>query len=230
MTGNEIPPAGRTRIRPRSVVWALVTVFFAMSLILSALSAANYTEIVRAKVLAHVITEHSALIELDDMGVPESVNMAVDFTFVNPSRKEIRVWVLSYKSWVRDLPMDLGIDTSRWRIDGELMVNGTEQSYFPMFVATYSFDDPKLFIPPESNMTITRHISLNRTNYPDIMAGFTDIYNNTPNADDGMEWVHYTSAIMFIQSKGLDSFSRNSDLIRRFDGVDITPGVGGAGP
>jgi hypothetical protein len=216
--------------KPKGKLWIIITAIFAICLALSFITAANYTEIAKAKVLTHVITEHSAALFLDSNGNLESVNMTVDFTIVNPSGKPVRAWILTYKSWVRDLPMEMGLDDSRWRVDGTLMVNGTEMSFFPVFVATYSFDSPKIVILPESNSTITRHITLNYSNYPDIMSSVASIYNQTRGLEASLEWVHYTSAILFIDEANLDSLFSNADLIRRFDGYDITPGVGGAGP
>jgi hypothetical protein len=229
--GRNLPaPFFEKLSKPKGRVWAIITSVFAICLALSFITAANYTEIAKAKVLTHVITEHSAALILDSHGNLESVNMTIDFTIVNPSGKPVRAWILSYKSWVRDLPMEMGLDDSRWRVDGTLISNGTEMSFFPVFVATYSFDSPKILISPESNITITRHITLDYSNYPDIMSSVASIYNQTQNLEEKLEWVHYTSAILFIDETNLDSLTSNADLIRRFDGYDITPGVGGAGP
>ncbi len=212
--------------RWRSGAQALVAVAFIISLILATISAANYTEIVKAKALTEVITHDSASIEYDALGKPESVNMTVNFTIFNPGGKSVRVWILTYKAWVRDLPGELGLDDSR--DGGAIIVNGTEQLYFPVFVATFSFDSPKIIVPPESNLTLTRNIILNRTNYPDIMDDFTGINEYYAGVGLELEWTHYTSAILFIEIEGLTS--GEIDLIRRFEGIDITPGVGGAMP
>ncbi len=216
--------------KPKGRVWTIITVAFAVCLVLSFMTAANYTEIAKAKVLTHVITEHNAAISLDSHGNPESVNMTIDFTIVNPSEKPVRAWILTYKSWVRDIPKEMGLDDSRWRVDGTLTINETKMSFFPVFVATYSFDSPKMVIEPESNLTITKHLTLNYSNYPDIMSSVASIYNQTLGLGESLEWVHYTSAILFIDEANLDSMFSNADLIRRFDGYDITPGVGGVGP
>ena len=220
----------RRKRGPRDFIWGIVGFAFAASLLLSVLSMSHYTDIVKAGVLTHILTEETAELVLDDEGVLESVNMTIDFTIVNPSPISVKAWVISYKGWVRDLPLELGVDRTRWRIDGSITLNGTEQRYYPVFVATYSFDSPNnLIIPPHSNATITRNILLNHADYPEIMAGFEDIFNYSTGKGLELQWLHYTSAVMFIVDVNMDGLSQDVNLIRRFDGVDITPGVGGAG-
>ena len=81
-----------------------------------------------------------------------------------------------------------------------------------------------------SNITITRYLEIDNGNYPDILSNIACIHNQTSALGIELEWLHYTSSILFIQ--GIPPYSgvnHNANLIKRFDGVDITPGVGGAG-
>jgi len=216
---------------PRRIVWTLISIFFIISLVLSLFAASNYTEIARASVLSYVATDETAMLAFDSSGDLESVNMTLKFTIVNPSQKELRTWILTYKGWLRDIPMEEGTDTSRWRVDGNIETNGTQMRYYPVFVTTYALDNPQVIVPALSNVTITRYLEIDQSNYPDILSNIASIYNHSADTGVALEWLHYTSAILFIQ--GIPQFSganNDANLIRRFDGVDITPGIGGAGP
>jgi hypothetical protein len=215
---------------PRQIVWTIITIVFIASLILSVFAAGNYTEIARAKILTYVATDETATLAFDNSGNLESVNLTLEFTIVNPSHKELRTWILTYKGWLRDISLEDKTDTSRWMIDGRLEENGTLKRYYPVFVTSYALDNPQVIVPPMSNITITRYIEVNESNYPDILSNIGSIYNHSAALGNELEWLHYTSAIIFIQD--MPSFSgvnNDANLIRRFDGVDITPGVGGAG-
>jgi hypothetical protein len=222
---------GTRRTRLRQAAWAVLSAIFVVSLVLSVFATSSYTEIAKASILSYVATDDSAAFEFGDNGTMESVNMTISFTIVNPSREELRVWILTYKGWLRDCAMEDGTDTSRWRVDGRVESDGTVMRYYPVFVAAYSFDAPQVIVPPKSNMTVTRHIEVNKENYPDILANIADIRNYSDSLGKDPEWLHYTTAILFIES--VPSFSgpnHDANLIRRFDGWDITPGVEGAGP
>ncbi|MDD4308632.1 MAG: hypothetical protein PHU53_07500 [Thermoplasmata archaeon] len=220
-----------TRPNKRRAVWAIIIAIFLISLAFSVLAAQNYTEVAKAKSLTFVVAEADPVLTFANNGSLESVNMTLDFTAVNPSGKELRLWVLTYKGWVRDLPLEEGIDNSRWMVDGNLYSDGTEKRYYPIFAAPFSFDNPSILIPPNSNVTVTKSIILNTTNYPDILANFWEIWNYTDAIGLELEWMHYTSTILFIQDvpqfSGADQIA---NTIKIYDGIDITPGVGGAHP
>jgi hypothetical protein len=229
MTENAARMASK-RPGPRQIAWILISILFIISLVLSVLAASNYTEIAKASVLTYVATDETISLDFNNSGNLESVNLTLKFTIVNPSHKELRAWILTYKGWLRDIPMEDGTDTSRWMVDGRLETNGTWMKYYPVFVVSYSFDNPAVVVPPMSNVTIIRYLEVNQGNYPDILSNIATIYNYTTSFENELEWLHYTSAILFIQSIPQFSGTNNdADLIRRFDGADITPGVGRAG-
>jgi hypothetical protein len=226
-----VAPKVFKRPGPRQIVWAIITMIFIISLVFSVLAVQNYTEIARAKILSYVATDETETLAFDSSGSLESVNLTLQFTIVNPSHKELKIWVLTYKSWLRDISMEDGTDTSRWRVDGRLDTGGAQRRYYPVFATSYSFDNPAVIVPPMSNMTIIRYLEVNQGNYPDILSNIASINNYTSALGKDIEWLHYTSAILFTQGMPQSSgINHDADLIRRFDGVDITPGVGGAGP
>lgn len=218
-----------SRPNKRLAVWAIIIAIFLISLAFSVPAAQNYTEIAKAKSLTVVATEANPVLTFGANGSLESVNMTLDFTVVNPSGKELRLWVLTYKGWVRDLPLEEDADNSRWMVDGNLYIDSTEKKFYPVFAAPFSFDNPRILVPPNSNVTVTKSIILNGTNYPDILANIWDIWNYTDAIGLELEWMHYTSTILFIedvpQFSGADQIA---NTIKIYDGIDITPGVGGA--
>ena len=212
----------------KKLVWAFIGILVAISLILSVITAYNYTEIAKARILADISTEALPDVKYDSAGNMESVNMSVQFTINNPSQKELKIWILNYKGWLRDLPLEDNPSLSRWMIDGKLPVNDTEQRYYPVFVASYSFDVPAILVEPESSIIITRYIELNWTVDFTIMKTVSDIYNYSNG--ENLEWYDYSSAIIFIQD--IPSYSgpdNDANVIRRYLGIDLTPGVGGVG-
>ena len=214
----------------KKLAWAFMTILFSISLILSVLTAHNYTEIAKARILADISTDVIPDLKYDSLGNLESVNMTVEFTIINPSQKALKVWILNYKGWLRDLPMEDGTDISRWMIDGKMTIGDTEQSYYPVFVASYSFDVPAIIVEPQSNTTITKYLELNQTVDPTIMETVVSIYNYSIANGHDIEWYDYSSAIIFIQD--IPQYSgpnKDANVIRRFLGFDLTPGVGGVG-
>ena len=212
----------------KRLAWGIIAVMFSVSLVLSVFTAQNYTEVAKARILADISTEAVPDLKYDSLGNLESVNMSVHFTIINPSQKELRVWILNYKGWLRDMPLEDDVDTSRWRIDGKLTVNDTEQRYYPVFVASYSFDNPVITIGPESNKTITKYLELNWTIDSTIMETVIEIYNYSNG--QGLEWYDYSSAVIFIQDiPPYSGPNKDANVIRRFLGFDLTPGVGGVG-
>ena len=216
---------------PRQIVWLIITAMCIISLIFSVLAAQNYTEVTKASILSYVVTEENATLTYDTAGNLESVNMSLDFTIVNPSMKELKTWIFVYKGWVRDLPLENGIDTSRQRVDGTIYKNGSEQSYYPVFRASFSFENPSYIVPARSNLTLTCYIILNQSNYPEIFGNLEEIYNYSASVGHELEWMHYTSSFLYIRDvppfAGPDN---TANLVRKFEGTDITPGGGGAGP
>ena len=212
----------------KRLAWVIIVVMFSTSLVLSAFTAYNYTEIAKARILADIYTETTPELKYDSAGNLESVNMTIQFTVKNPSQKELRVWILNYKGWLRDLPLEDGADTSRWMIDGKLPVNDTEQRYYPVFSASYSFDTPVIIVEPESDTVITKYLELNWTVDSTIMETVVKIHNYSNGQN--LEWYDFSSAIIFIhdipQYSGPDN---DANLIRRYLGFDLTPGVGGVG-
>ncbi|MDO9537001.1 MAG: hypothetical protein Q7J68_01620 [Thermoplasmata archaeon] len=233
MTSDEATELKTQAVRcfgPRKIVWSIVAVICVISLIFSAMAGFNYTELVKAKVLTYVTTDEIVTLAFDSSGYLESVNLTLNFNMVNPSQKDIKAWIITYKGWVRDIPYEDGTDRSRWRVDGTILVNGTDQAFFPVFASSYSFDNPAIIIPGNSNFSVTRYIILNRTNYPDIMAGVESILNQTTVNGTDLEWMHYTSAILLINDiPPYSGPNKDANVIRRIYGVDITPGIGGAG-
>ncbi|MBU4071681.1 MAG: hypothetical protein KJ773_05865, partial [Candidatus Thermoplasmatota archaeon] len=67
---SSIPHPEKKRPKPRQIVWMILAVMFIISLVLSVLSAGNYTEIAKASALTHVVTTDSAVIGLDENGNP----------------------------------------------------------------------------------------------------------------------------------------------------------------
>jgi len=228
-----MPPDNRAdnpRFSGKRLAWVLISLVCGISLALSAFSADNYMDIAKAKILSYVETTETTALQFDVNGSLSSVNLTLEFRIVNPSDKELRTWILTYKGWLRDTPMEDGTDTSRWMIDGRLEYNGTEMRFYPVFVTTYSLDNPSVIVPARSEITVTRWLDVNRGNYPDIMSNMADIYNHTASGGQELEWMHYTSSILFIQ--GIEQYAgpnHDANLIRRFEGIDLTPGVGGAG-
>jgi len=228
MPGEGLPP--RWNLSGKRLAWAVACVLCAASLILSAFTASSYTEIAKAKVLSYVSTTETAELVFDTGGAVAAVNLTLDFRVVNPSGRELRAWILTYKGWLRDTPMEDGTDMSRWRIDGTLDYTGTVMKYYPVFVTTYALDNPPVTVPAHSEVTVTRWVRVDWQSYPDIMATISQIYNHTVAGGGEPEWLHYTSAILFIQ--GIPQYvgpSHDANVIRRYEGFDLTPGVGGAG-
>jgi len=219
----------RKEIKSRRLAWTVVIVIFLASAILSMVTIGNYTEIAKAKILTSVATEETVSIGIGNGGELESVNLTLRFTIDNPSQKAIKPWILTYKGWVRDMPLEDGVDTERWRIDGSVSVNGSEREYYPVFVASYNFDSPQIIIEGLSNVTITKYLEINGTNYPDIFKNLAEIYNYTNGQE--LEWMHYSYSLVFIVDVPPNSGpNHDANLIRRYEGFDITPGVGGVGP
>ncbi len=229
MTADEGETPAARRISGRRLAWILVSVMCSASLVLSAFSVDSYTDIAEAKILSYVETGETVTLGFDGGGSLESVNLTIGFRVVNPSDREIRAWIFTYKGWVRDLPMEDGTDTSRWMVDGRLDFNGTEMRYYPVFVSTYSMDYPPVIVPANSEITVTRQIEVNSGNYPDILADIAKIWSYAEANGHELEWLHFTSAILFVE--GIPQFSgpnNDANLIKRYEGFDLTPGVGGA--
>ena len=215
----------------RKLVWSIVTILFSISLVLSLTTAYNYTEIAKARVLLDFSTTTSFAIEEDAGGRLERVNLTIEFSIVNPSQKELRVWILNYKGWLRDLSMEDGTDTSRWTVDGKLPTEDGEQRYYPVFAASYSFDNPQVFVAPGESVTITKYLVLDSQADVSIMQNAASIYNYSKSTGNDAEWLDYSSAIVFITD--IEPYSgqdKDANLIRRFNGYDLTPEVGGIGP
>ena len=207
-----------------------MALLFSISLILSVLTAHNYTESAKARLLADIYTEAIPDLKFDSLGNLESVNMSIQFTINNPSQKELKVWILNYKGWLRDLSLEDGTDTSRWMIDGTIVVNDTEQRYYPVFVASYSFDTPAIIVESESSITITKYLELSWTVDSTIMKTVMNIYNYSIANGQNPEWYDFSSAILFIQDiPPYSGPNKDANVIRRFLGFDLTPGVGGVG-
>ncbi|MFO7619315.1 MAG: hypothetical protein R6W91_06660 [Thermoplasmata archaeon] len=223
----------RERIRNfprRKAAWCLITAIFLVSLSFSAMSAQNYTDIAKAKALTYIETSESAAFELDGDGNLERVNITMRFNVVNPSGKDIKVWIITYKNWIRDPALEDGIETDRWMSSGRMTVNGTYQVYYPVITEPFSFDAPAIIIPAMSNATITRHIALERAEHPDVLADLESIYDYSMETERDIEWMHYSSSILFIE--GIPPYSgpdNDANLIRTYEGEDITPGIVGVG-
>lgn len=219
------------RFNFRQLVWAFLTVIFSITLILSFTTASNYTEIARARILADLSMDFTPVLIYDGAGNLEKVNMTIDFTVNNPSQKTLKIWILNFKAWIRDMPLEDDVDSSRWMIDGEMPVNETVQRYYPIFTASYSFDNPVILVPPGSNITITRYLELDMDVDSAIMGNLIGILNYTAGIGHGIEWYSYSSCIIFINDiPPYSGPNSNTNVIRRSQGFDLTPGIGGVGP
>ena len=215
----------------KQLAWALLTIIFSISLILSFTTAYNYTEIAKARILTDLSIHSTPMLTYDNSGALEKVNITIEFTVNNPSQKVLKIWILNYKAWIRDMQLEDGVDTSRWMIDGNLFVNEIEQRFYPVFTASYSFDSPEILVQPESNLTVTKYLELSMEIDFTIMSNFINIYNYTTDIGQEIEWYSYSSGIIFINDIPAYSGPDNTaNLIRRYVGFDLTPGVGGVGP
>ena len=215
----------------KQLAWASLTVIFSISLILSFTTAYNYTEIAKARILADLSIDAIPNLIYDDTGSLEKVNLTIEFTVNNPSQKVLKIWILNFKGWIRDLPLEHGVDNSRWMIDGSILVNGIEQRYYPIFTASYSFDSPEILVQSNSNLTITQYLELSMEIDSTIMSNFISIHDYAASIDQEIEWYSYSSGIIFINDIPAYSGPDNTaNLIRRYVGFDLTPGVGGVGP
>ena len=215
----------------RQFVWASLTVIFSISLILSFTTAYNYTEIAKARILANLSIDTTPQLIYDHAGDLEKVNLTIEFTVNNPSQKVLKIWILNYKGWIRDMPLEDGVDNSRWMIDGNIFVNEIEQRYYPIFTASYSFDSPEILVQPESSLTVTKYLELSMEIDSTIMSNFISIHNYANNIGQEIEWYTYSSGIIFINDiPPYSGPNHTANLIRRYVGFDLTPGVGGVGP
>lgn len=231
MARKKEQPMNLKKFNFKQLAWASLTVIFSISLILSFITAYNYTEIAKARILADVSTEAIPHLIYDDAGFLEKVNITIEFTVNNPSQRVLKVWILNYKGWIRDMPLEDGVDDSRWMVDGKLSVNEVEQRYYPIFTTSYSFDSPDILVQSESSIIITKYLELSMEIDSTIMSNFISIHDYTRAIGQEMEWYLYSSSILFINDIPAYSGPDNTaNVIRRFQGHDLTPGVGGVGP
>lgn len=227
MAADEAPKA-RRRFGTRQALWATAAAVLAATLILSGMTVRNYTEVVKAKVLTEAVTIETPELTYDAFGALEAVSIRLELTITNPSAKELKAWIFTYKAWARDLETEQGAATGRLLQDGEVDVNGTEMLFFPVFVATFSFDNPQMPVPPHSNITISRSVNLTRSQDPAGVAELESILDYAGSAGLELEWLHYSSVLLMITDiPPYSGMNNDANLIRRFEGADITPGSGG---
>lgn len=219
------------RFNFKQLVWASLTVIFSISLILSFTTAQNYTEIAKARILAGLSLEATPHMIYDDAGNLETLNVTIEFTVNNPSQKVLKIWILNFKGWIRDMPLEDEVDRSRGMMDGKQQINDIEQRYYPVFVASYSFYNPEILVEPGSSQTITEYLELSMEIDSTTMSNVISICNYTKDMGQEIEWYSYSSGIIFINDIPPYAGSTNTaNVIRRYVGFDLTPGVEGVGP
>jgi hypothetical protein len=216
------------RIGARQAGWAAVAAILALALALSATTVANYTEIARAKVFAAVEIAREPAFAFDGAGGLESVSIRLTMTFCNPSGKELRAWIVTCKGWIRDIPAEQGNDTSRAALDDRVIINGTAAYFFPVFAESFSFDNPRFLVPPRSNVTVTRWVNATASAEPELLAGLEAILSHAGANGREAEWHHCASSIIMITDiPPYSGMNNDANLIRRFEGTDISQTRGG---
>jgi len=202
-----------------------------ISLVLSGFSITNYTEIAKARILTSFSVQGDPILNHNDSGGLESITLFMNFTINNPSAKELRVWILTFKAWLRDYPLESGLDHSRQDVDISFHSNDSIHWYYSIPFATYSYDQPMVILGAGENITLTEVMKINQTSDPDVVADIEGLLNSTNDAGNEPEWVTYGSAILFIQ--GVPSYSgpeKDANVIRLSQGMDLSVMNGGTFP
>lgn len=219
-----------TRKRPnyKQLAWAVITIMFMVSLVLSGITVVNYSEIVRAKIFTGFSVTASPVLHLDAYGEPDYLTLHLNFTVDNPSKKELRVWVFNFKAWVRDLPMESGTDNSRWNTDIPIYVNGTKLWYYPVVFRSFSFDRPQVIVGAGESITLYENVTINRTAYPGRLSDIRAISNYSDAGGQELTWEIFGSAVLFIrQVPSLSGPDKNANVIALSHGTDISTMFGG---
>jgi hypothetical protein len=218
-------------ISPKNIklaCWTAVTVFFVISLFFSVLTVDNYQDIARAKALTFFTTETKTLLSYDGNGALESLGLHLNMTVHNPSGKELRLWLVGYKVWLRDWPMEDGMETGRRTVDGDLVVDNATRFYYPVFSTSFSFGTEDLIAPSHTDLVVTRTLQLNESVDENIMQNAREILAHANATGRNAEWYEHAMVRIFIQVNGDVTEGQSTDfLIMRTLGRDLTPGSAG---
>jgi hypothetical protein len=210
--------------------WATVTAVFLLSLCFSALTVSNYRDMARANALIIFTTETTTILSHDADGTLDSLELGLDMTVRNPSGKELRLWVVGYKAWLRDWPMEDGVETGRRTVDGDLVVANSTRFYYPVFSTTFPFGTEEVMVPPHADLVVTRSLRLNDSVNEDIIHNVREILAYANATGRATEWYEHATARLFIQTSGDVTEAQSTDLlIMRTLGRDLTPGSAGVG-
>lgn len=224
------PGPRRGNVR-RAVRWLAVANGVVL-VILSVLSAANYTSVVVAHATVYVAPRYSLDLANTDSGGTlnenSTVTMRLDLMVVNPSGRTLRIHLIAYGGWIEDLPAEVGLPVARNPPDDTLEdANGT-RFFYPVFLNSTEVEgDP---IPPLANGTLRLAFVLSRSENPwafDAVKNITDYAAAFRDSPTNVSWNHWVRVQIDIDgipeatSPTASAYVRTLRRIERGEGVNL---------
>jgi len=184
--------------------WAIIISVFLTTMTFSVMTVDNYTEIARAKHLTTVeMNIEPEIFYLNDAqeGI-DHVTVLANFTITNPSNMRLSIWTLSCLVYLRDLPAENGLNSSRAANDIMMTTQDGVQYYYGAMKAYEFYTDRVVHIEPNSNVTeqLVLVVGLEDQDANDdrTLMALNDIYEYSSENNLKLEWYGYARLIIFI--------------------------------
>jgi hypothetical protein len=216
----------------RSALWIVFWIASAAVVFVAVASVANYTSIVVARSTVYVVPEFAVSysgLGSDGRLTPEgSVTVDVTARIENPSERTLRFYLVAYSGWIRDGPVEAGLNESRRLADDLLIGPEGEAWFYRVFGESSEVTlDPVL---PRSNRAFTFTFTANA---PTGAARFAVVRNITDFAiaqggtAESVAWNQYLYVVLSIDgvpeptSPTAPAYLRDIRRIERAVGVNI---------
>ncbi len=194
----------RSSSRIRKFCWSLIISVFLVTMTFSIMTVDNYTQIARAKHLTTVeMNMVPEIVYVDDsQDEIDHVTVLANFTISNPSNMRLSIWTLSCLVYLRDLPAENGLNSSRAANDMMMTTQDGVQYYYGAMKAYEFYTNEIIHIEPNSNVTeyLILGVGLEDQDASDdrTLMTLNDIHNYSSENDLELEWYGYARLIIFI--------------------------------
>ncbi|MBI5001602.1 MAG: hypothetical protein HZB92_08815 [Euryarchaeota archaeon] len=215
--------------RTRAVWLALVCLSIAF-LVFSAGTAYQYTQVSETKVMLEMGAVPQFVLLRNSTGALERLILDLGITVVNIGPRDVNLWVVAYKAWLRDYEAEAFPQMPRALDDAKVEGQNGTTYWARAFSASFTIDDAVL---ARGERSFALSINASRPGNETLFKTVEDIARYAARSrylnDSSLEWLQFANAVLFVSGVPRDpsSFTGAQNwvpLIQRTVGYDIGPG------
>jgi hypothetical protein len=183
--------------RKQRAAWAILVAVGIVTAGLSYLAVRNYSEVVETRILTAVSFDASMVPRYEASNLT-GLTLEISLLVENPGDREVRVWTIGYRGWIRDLPVEMGVNWSRGGVDATVYPGGeTKWRYYPVFTFSWIPEVHGIVVPAStSERVVVLNKTFVRSDSPETFDSLDEIYAYTTGE---AEWRSYCFVVLFVE-------------------------------